>query len=107
MHDTCYQYAQDNREKCRMMQRYREKSHIIEAVQFDPQRFPWPECMIPWPDASGCQPRDMSYGYIHTADGRANVKALDWIVKGASGEPHICPDKVFSSMYELVEVPLD
>ena len=89
------------------MQRYREKTKIIEAIQFNPQRFPWPECMIPWPDAIGCQPRDMSWGYIHIVDGRAHVKAGDWIVKGATEEPRICPDQVFTSLYELVEVPGD
>jgi len=89
------------------MQRYREKSHTIEAIQFDPQRFPWPECMVPWPDANGYAPSDTSHGYIHIVDGRAHVKSGDWIVKGATGEPHICPDQVFTSLYELVEVPLD
>jgi len=88
------------------MQHYREKAHIIEAVQFNPDTLPWPEGVIAWGTANK-QGYDGSWGYIKTVDGRAHVKAGDWIVLGKSGELHICPDKVFSSLYELVEVPLD
>ncbi len=84
------------------MATYRRKSAIIEAVQFDPHRHPWPEGVTSW-QSEKYQPRDMSWGYVHAADGRrVHVMAGDWIGKGAAGEPFVCKPDVFEQCYEPV-----
>ncbi len=97
MYDKGHQHAQDNREGDSMMQHYREKTNIIEAVQFNVPEGPWPDGV--GYDRQGC--------YVTNPNGLEYINKGDWIVKGASGALHVCPDKVFSSMYELVEVPSD
>ncbi len=90
-----------------MMQRYREKTKIIEAVQFNPDDLPWLEC-VKMQISEVTTPGDAKHYYIDTiGSGRDILQAGDWIVKGVSGTRHVCPDKVFSSLYELIEVPLD
>jgi hypothetical protein len=83
------------------MQKYRQKSTIIEAVQFNPEQQPWPEGVVAW--KGGPSHGDESYGYITTPTGREHVHAGDWIVRGESGTLHICKDVLFQGTYEPVE----
>ena len=55
------------------------------AVLFDPKRHPWPECVKPWPDERGQQPRDASSGYVPTPSGRIHVHTGDWIMTETTG----------------------
>jgi len=81
------------------MARYRKKPIVIEAEQFDPQRRPWPDGVIEWP-LDGSQPRDMSWGYIETLEGRMHVIAGDWIITGVKGEKYPCKADIFAATYE-------
>lgn len=58
------------------------------AVQFDPHRHPWPDGIVSWGSA-GYQPRDMSWGYLETTQGRVHVQAGDWIVTNSKGEKRV------------------
>lgn len=87
------------------MGKYRKKPIIIEATQFDPVNHPddrWPEGVIPWSRA-GYQPRDMSWGYIDTLEGKMHVMSGDWIITGITGEKYPCKDEIFKKTYERVE----
>ncbi len=90
------------------MAKFRKKPVIIEAEQFtiDPvTRKPKsvPEGMHLWPDEHGAQPRDMTWGYIDTLEGRHHVLANDWIITGVKGEKYPCKPDIFDMTYEKVE----
>lgn len=85
------------------MVKYRKKPVVIEAVQFviDPEtRKPKlvPEGMHLWSDEDA-QPRDMSWGYIDTLEGRHHVLANDWIITGVKGEKYPCKPDIFEMTY--------
>lgn len=82
--------------------KYRKKPIVIEAVQFDPHKRPWPEGVKPWSEA-GYQPRDMSWGYIATLEGNMSVQSGDWIIKGIKGEIYPCKPDIFEATYEPVK----
>lgn len=84
------------------MGKYRKRPIVIEAVQFDPTVQPWPDCIVPW-RAEGPRPRDMSWGYISTLEGRMHVIAGDWIITGIKGEIYPCKDEIFRASYESME----
>jgi hypothetical protein len=84
------------------MAKYRKKPVIIEAIQFDPHQHPWPEGIKSW-DGEPVRPRDMSWGYIQTLEGRMHIIAGDWIITGVAGEKYPCKDSIFKATYELVE----
>lgn len=86
------------------MAKYRKKPVVIEATQFDPQSHPWPDGVIPWPE-DGLQPRDMSWGYIDTLEGKMHVIAGDWIITGVKGEKYPCKPDIFEATYEPVGEP--
>lgn len=84
------------------MPKYRKRPVVIEAVQFDctlPKEG-WPKCIHPWPDKNGLQPRDMSWGYIDTLEGRMHVQHGDWIILGVKGEQYPCKPDIFELSYE-------
>lgn len=60
----------------------------IQAVQFDPQKHPWPDGVVSW-DTMPYRPRDMSRGYIDTPEGRIHVQAHDWIIVETNGAKHV------------------
>lgn len=88
---------------------YRKKPVVIEAEQFIPDKNNpnphYPPGMKPWPDENGAQPRDMSWGYVDTLEGRVHVQAYDWIIKGIKGEYYPCKPDIFTETYE--PTPLD
>lgn len=86
-----------------MVQQYRTRPNIVNAIQFDPHRQPWPEGIISWKVAN-YQPRDMSWGFIQTPEGgRLHVCAGDWIVTNFNGEQSICKPEIFKWLYERIE----
>jgi hypothetical protein len=84
------------------MAKYQAKPVIVDAVQFDPAQKPWPDGVKPWRDNQP-RPRDMSFGYIDTSEGRTSVVAGDWIVT-EKGRKSICKPDVFEAVYVPVEV---
>ena len=84
------------------MNHYCKKEAIIEAVQFDPEKQPWPPELIPWPDENGKRPRDMSFGYIDTPEGRKNVRISDWIITDGDGNKYVRDDVTFRRTYEAI-----
>lgn len=83
------------------MMRYRTRVHFVEAVQFDPNAMPWPECVKPWPPDKP-QPRDMSWGYIEFSTGRVHVRAGDWLVTREK-DVVVYSDKTFNEIFESAE----
>ncbi len=88
------------------MAKYRKKPVVVvEAVQFEAQnRYKaWPICVRAWSDEKGAQPRDMSWGYIDTLEGRKHVMNGDWIVTDDSGRSYPYSPAIFEQTYELAE----
>jgi hypothetical protein len=83
------------------MSKFRKRPIVIEAVQFDPHTHPWPDGMIDW-RGTDMQPRDMSWGYIQTLEGKMHVISGDWIITGIAGEKYPCKDEIFRASYEPV-----
>lgn len=88
--------------------KYRKKPVVIEAVQFTINKITREPDFIPdgvhlWPDENGAQPKDMSWGYINTLEGRHHVMANDWIITGVKGEKYPCKPDIFEMTYEKVE----
>ena len=89
-----------------MMAKFRKKPVVIEAVQFLPSNdhaFDVPDGVHLWPDERGFQPRDMSWGFIDTLEGRMHVMAGDWIITGIQGEKYPCKPDIFAATYEAVD----
>ncbi len=87
--------------------KFRKKPVVIEAEQFtiDPiTRKPRsvPAGMHLWPDEHGAQPRDMTWGYIDTLEGRHHVSANDWIITGVKGEKYPCKPDIFAMTYDPI-----
>jgi hypothetical protein len=83
------------------MAKFRKKPIVIEAEQFDPQRHPWPKGVIPW-GPNDPRPRDMSWGYVQTLEGKMHVIMGDWIITGIKGEKYPCKADIFEATYEAV-----
>lgn len=84
------------------MSKYRRKPEAIDAIPFDPHKS-WPAGMVSWKEA-GYQPRDMSWGYIETPEGKKHVMVGDWIITNEAGEHDLCKPGVFVATYEPVEI---
>jgi hypothetical protein len=83
--------------------RFRKRPVVIDAEQFlAPPGFV-PEGMKLWPDEQGNAPRDMSWGYIDTLEGRMHVQHGDWIITGVKGEKYPCKPDIFALTYEPAE----
>ena len=88
------------------MAKYRKKSVVIEAEQFDPEVKPWPEGVV----AAKLQhnlPRDRNYWpvgapVIHTLEGTHHVSSSDWIITGIKGEKYPCKHDIFEQTYEKI-----
>mgnify|MGYP001589921515 FL=1 len=91
--------------------KFRKKPVVIDAEQFKPENITTvngkilgvPDGMHLWPDEHGAQPRDMTWGYIDTLEGRHHVLANDWIITGVKGEKYPCKPDIFEMTYERVE----
>lgn len=82
--------------------RFRKRPVVIDAEQFTAPDYT-PAGMKLWPDEKGYQPRDMSWGYIDTLEGRMHVQHGDWIITGVKGEKYPCKPDIFALTYELAE----
>jgi hypothetical protein len=78
----------------------RRKPIIFEAEQFCPQTN-WVKSVIAW---DTIKPRDMSFGYIQTLEGKMHVQAGDWIITGVKGEQWACAPDVFEMTYEKINI---
>jgi len=97
------------------MSKYITKPVIIEAEQFIPSKLghgklnddgdipACPKGMHLWPDENDNQPKDMSWGYCDTRQGRVHVHANDWIITLDDGESYPCKPDVFERKYKLLE----
>ena len=83
------------------MSLYRKKPIVIEAEQFNPNAPLWPKGIIPWSQMD-IRPRDMSWGYMQTLEGKMHVQAGDWIITGIKGERYPCKPDIFLATYEPV-----
>lgn len=83
------------------MAKYRKRPIIVEAIQFDPHT-QWPAGVYSWHEV-GYQPRDGSWGYIDTLEGKMHVMAGDWIITGVNQEKYPCKPDIFAKTYEPVE----
>lgn len=72
-----------------------EKPKIIEAVQFNPDEKNWPKEVKPW---DRIVPRDMSWGFVDTAFGRAHILAGDWICKVSTGDTILLRDRIYKKL---------
>src|SRR5579859_2209808 len=72
-------------------------SVIVDAVQFDPQKQPWPDGLIPHP--KDAKPKDMTWGYIDTVSGQVHVMASDYIVEGYLGGRRVLHRKDFEETF--------
>ena len=84
------------------MAKYRKRPVVVEAVQFNSQSLSWPDDVVPW-STGDMQPRDMSWGFINTLEGRMHVQHGDWIITGIKGERYPCKPDIFEATYELVQ----
>lgn len=84
---------------------YTKKAAKIRAIQFSPHMNPWPHPILSWPDETGFRPKDMSFGYIKTPEGKMRVMAGDWIIQGVKGEFYPCKPDIFADTYDLDEIP--
>jgi hypothetical protein len=86
-------------------QRFVKKPVVVDAVQFLPskdRRFSIPAGVKLWDRNVDASPRDMSWGYIETLEGRMHVCAGDWIVTGVQGERYPVKPDIFEQTYEAV-----
>lgn len=87
------------------MSRFRKKPVVIEAEQFlahGKETVPVRGMKL-WPDEQGRQPRDATWGYVDTLEGRMHVQHGDWIIRGVKGEFYPCKPDIFAATYEAVE----
>jgi hypothetical protein len=81
--------------------KYRRKyiQDDVEAVQFDPQRLPWPPYIKPWSTTLPLQFNHM--GYIEAVDSRIPVSSGDWVV--TEGDRYdVWTDQLFKAAFEVV-----
>lgn len=75
--------------------KYRKKPIVIEAVQFWPERQPWPDGVYP------CEaPSERGLPTIFTLEGPLRVSPGDWIITGVKGEKYPCKPDIFEATYE-------
>ena len=83
--------------------KFRKRPVVIEAEQFLADTTPMqvPDGMTLWRDTH-VVPRDMSWGFIETLEGRMHVQHGDWIITGVKGEKYPCKPDIFEATYEAV-----
>src|SRR5882762_8219081 len=70
---------------------------IVDAVQFDPQKRPWPDGVIPHDPE--CKPKDMTWGYVDTEDRRVHVMAGYYIVTDSLDKKHVYERESFEHAF--------
>ena len=84
-----------------MIQKFRKKPVVIEAVQFDgtDESCDW---LIPQLK-SGSISRSFNKLHIKTLEGTMTADLGDWIIKGVNGEFYPCKPDIFDKTYEAAE----
>ncbi len=84
------------------MAKYRnvETATAVDAMQFDSQAC-WPACVHSWREAN-YQPRDMSWGFVQTAQGRKHVLHGDYIIYYPNSTYDVCKEAEFHTIYKRV-----
>ncbi len=86
------------------MSKYRKKSVVIEAEQFEPTRKPWPEGVTQWEETTADEVGNVAavryHWRISTLEGLMAVRPGDWIITGVEGEHYPCKDSIFRKTYE-------
>jgi hypothetical protein len=93
------------------MAKYRNKENleIVEAVQFDSSKLPWPEYVLSWTfteSVTGKKAPDDSRGYLQTRYGEQHIYDGDWIVSEPNNWYFLVKDALFRVEYEPVETYL-
>ena len=87
------------------MARYRRKPVEVEAIQFDPDKRPWPpgvhEIKPHW-SASVLEYDPKRFGFTGN-DSAASIAPGDWIVTNQTGEQYVVRELVFSPIYEEIK----
>jgi hypothetical protein len=80
--------------------KYQKKPIIVEAEQFWPDQYPWPDGVmrhkIASPTGYGITTLESRNGHYHV------VTPGDWIITGVQGERYPCKPDIFEMTYELV-----
>jgi hypothetical protein len=93
------------------MGKFRKKPVVIEAWQFRPDDFPFPQVDIPdWISLAwfaetietrdGKQYRGGAIISIPTLEGVMRANPGDWIIRGVKGEVYPCKPDIFEATYE-------
>jgi len=85
------------------MAKYRKKSVVVEAVQFDPTATPWPDYIKPW--SSAIPPELNRMGRVRMKGpgvGLLPVSPGDWVVTDEDGDHVVFDDATFQRYYEPV-----
>ena len=88
--------------------RYRKKPVVIEAMRWEPDRFPEVGAVVGWLMAAGCEihhPTGLGSTTtlaIRTLEGDMIAQPGDWIIRGVAGEFYPCKPDIFAATYEAV-----
>ena len=79
------------------MAKFRKKPVVVEAEQFSPDQFPWPEGVYRLGQVGSGE-----YGML-TLEGPYSVTPGDWIITGVKGEKYPCKPDIFQMTYDQVK----
>ena len=81
------------------MNKYRKKPVVVEAKKIlSTADLPHNES-IEKIYSPGCK----IVGYIHTLEGKMEIRKGEWLIKGIQGEYYPCKPDIFAETYELAE----
>lgn len=89
--------------------KFRKKPVIIEAMQWQPGRYPEWANLTSWLVVEHCdfvypEPVEASTLItILTIEGAMTARPGDWIIRGVKGEFYPCKPDIFEATYEAVE----
>jgi hypothetical protein len=95
-----------------MVQKFRKKPVVIEAVQWNADKKNFDEVMNFMQDFHGNKlnyenAEELSYKskelHIRTLEGVMTASNLDWIIKGVNGEFYPCKPDIFEKTYESAD----
>lgn len=90
-----------------MINRYRKKTVVVEAVQFTGSRKSYCEVMEfifgqPISDAAADGP--FLNPWINTLEGEMKVSTGDYVIRGIAGQCYPCKPQIFAATYEPEDV---
>ena len=78
------------------MAKYRKKPIVVEAEQYFPGVYPWPD------GVKGAEDH-WTWINVHHEGDLVGVAPGDWIITGVKGERYPCKPDIFEMTYEAVE----